>query len=171
AQAGESSELSSCLTGTWDLDAGFLNEVLLDSTRASLQRKGLDGTVSGSRFSAVQTATFAPDGTFSVRMPLSMGMTMSFQGRDIPVTFDATSTGTGTWTVGTDTFSTTTESSDLEQLMTRDGEPLDGSLDPVILLPDTPTPVVCNASTLTVPFDTDDADPFAPEALIFTRQR
>ncbi|MCL2454603.1 MAG: hypothetical protein FWD18_04790 [Micrococcales bacterium] len=170
AQTADLSDLSSCLVGTWDLDVAFMEGALLDATQASMQREGLDGTIMSLMFSAVQTTTFTPDGMFSTSLPLSTDMTMSAMGHNIPVTYDATSTGTGTWTADVDTFFTTTESSDIEQLMTMGGEPLGDLLDALILLPDTPTPVVCDASTLTVPFDTYGTNPHLPESLVFTRQ-
>ncbi|MCL2849122.1 MAG: hypothetical protein FWE61_03625 [Micrococcales bacterium] len=166
----EPTELASCLVGTWDLDVGFFEEMLLESTRASMRRDGLDGSVSSTRFSAVQTTTFAADGTFSTQLPMSMEMTMVLMGHPLPTTYDATSSGTGTWSAGTTTLSTTFADRGIEQQMIMAGEPVEVALGPLLLLPDVPTPVVCDGSTITVELDTDDVDPHFPEVLVFTRQ-
>jgi len=163
------SELASCLVGTWDLDLGFVEEMFLESTRTSMRREGVDGTVSGTRFSAVQTTTFAADGTFVVQMPMSMELTVVLFGVAVPTTYDAVSTGSGTWSADAATLMTAIDSSDIEQSMVRGGEPLDVTLGPLLLLPDEPTPVVCDASTATISVITEE--PNAPESLVFTRQQ
>ena len=183
ASAEPSTELGSCLVGTWDLDAGFVESMLLEATRSSLERDQLGGTIESTLFAATQTTTFAPDGTFATQMSLSTDMTMEvtdfegvalppeLQGLTIPASYDSAGTATGTWAASTTSFSTTIDSTDVEETMMVDGEMVAGPGAFPVLLPDAPTPVSCSDSTLTIPIGTTTADSVFPDELVFTRHQ
>lgn len=180
APPGPSSELGSCLVGTWDLDAGFLESMLLESTRTSMESDQLGGTIESINFSAVQTTTFASDGTFSTRVEMSTDMEAEivdfegielpaeYKGYKMPISYDSEGTATGSWTADADSFVTTIEDNDIEGTMVVDSEPVGGSEGFPVVLPDELTPATCDSSVLTISTRTG-FDPLLPDELVFTR--
>lgn len=178
---GPPSELGSCLVGTWDLDIAFIESMLLESTRASMERKQLGGTIESVNFSAIQTTTFASDGTFATHVALSIDMEMEItdfegvripaehKGYKMPASYDSEGTATGSWTAEADSFVTTIEDNNIEGTMVVNGEPGGGPGGFPVLLPDVLTAATCSSSTLTVPIGTEALGPLSPDDLVFTR--
>lgn len=163
-------ELASCLVGTWDLDASFLQGPLEESMTG-------DPTVSVSDFvfTATQTQTLEEDETFTAELAVEMTMTMTVAGQTAPVTASGTGSASGTWTLDDGEVVLTVKDRGGEGTMSGNGQTIDmpnaSSLGQMMLLPTDPYPVTCSGDTMTIDVEgMSDVLAGAPDELVATRR-
>ena len=159
-------DLGTCLVGTWELDAGFMQTAIEQSVTDP------DVTMSDVVFGATQTATLSSDETFSAEVVVTLSARVSTLGQTVPVVMSGRSTVSGTWQNDDDAVWVTVGDHASSSTMTADGLEVEApSMDGLLLLPDEPTPVVCadEIATLDVP-GMSAMIPGAPDELVLTRR-